>query len=185
MKKITFLATLSFLFFSLTALAQTGSVKGKVLDAKYPLPSATVKVNGTQKNVITDFDGNFTITGISPGSYSITVGYLGYEQGNEKIMVEPGKVTIVPDVLLKPVSNTLNEVVISSNGGNRLSEARALNIQKNAVNVLNVIAADGIGKLPDRNAAEAVQRIPGVSIERDQGEGRYLAVRGLPAEWGH
>nr|MDC2855190.1 TonB-dependent receptor plug domain-containing protein [Ningiella sp. W23] len=40
-----------------------------------------------------------------------------------------------------------------------------------------------MGKLPDRNAAEAVQRIPGVSIERDQGEGRFVAVRGLPAQW--
>ncbi|WP_340677845.1 TonB-dependent receptor [Paraglaciecola sp.] len=61
--------------------------------------------------------------------------------------------------------------------------ARSLEIQKNASSIVNVISADGIGKLPDRNAAEAVQRMPGVSIERDQGEGRFVAVRGLPSQW--
>lgn len=62
-------------------------------------------------------------------------------------------------------------------------ERRALNIQQNADNILNVVSSDGIGRLPDRNAAEAVQRAPGVAIERDQGEGRFVAVRGLPSQW--
>ena len=61
--------------------------------------------------------------------------------------------------------------------------ARALDTQKNANNIMSVVSADAIGKLPDRNAAEAVQRIAGVSIERDQGEGRFVAVRGLPSQW--
>ncbi len=63
------------------------------------------------------------------------------------------------------------------------TEARALNLQKNAINITNVIASDGIGKLPDRNAAETVQRVQGVSIERDQGEGRFVSLRGLPPFW--
>ena len=62
-------------------------------------------------------------------------------------------------------------------------QAKAVDTQRNSDRILNVISADGIGKLPDRNAAEAVQRLPGVSIERDQGEGRFVAVRGLPAQW--
>lgn len=62
-------------------------------------------------------------------------------------------------------------------------ERAALAAQRDANNIMSVISADGIGKLPDHNAAEAVQRVPGVSIERDQGEGRFVAVRGLPAQW--
>ncbi|UTW44195.1 TonB-dependent receptor [bacterium SCSIO 12696] len=62
-------------------------------------------------------------------------------------------------------------------------QMKALSEQRNSNRIVNVVAADGIGKLPDRNAAEAVQRIPGVSIERDQGEGRFVAVRGLPSQW--
>ena len=57
-------------------------------------------------------------------------------------------------------------------------QARALNQQRTAPNIVNVISADQIGQFPDSNAAEATQRIPGVTIERDQGEGRYVAIRG-------
>ena len=79
-----------------------------------------------------------------------------------------------------PATQIADVVVTGSIVG---GERRALNIQKSADNILNVVAADGIGRLPDRNAAEAVQRAPGVAIERDQGEGRFVAVRGLPSLW--
>ncbi|MNU30072.1 Colicin I receptor precursor [compost metagenome] len=79
-----------------------------------------------------------------------------------------------------PATQIADVVVTGSIVG---GERRALNIQKSADNILNVVAADGIGRLPDRNAAEAVQRAPGVAIERDQGEGRFVAVRGLPSQW--
>jgi len=62
-------------------------------------------------------------------------------------------------------------------------EMRSIAAQRNADNIVNVLSSDGIGRLPDRNAAEAVQRLPGVAIERDQGEGRFVAVRGLPSQW--
>jgi TonB-dependent receptor len=62
-------------------------------------------------------------------------------------------------------------------------ERAALERQRDSSRIMNVVNADGIGKLPDRNAAEAVARVPGVSIERDQGEGRFVAVRGLPSQW--
>jgi TonB-dependent receptor len=62
-------------------------------------------------------------------------------------------------------------------------QAKAMEAQRNSNRIINTISADSMGKLPDRNAAEAVQRLPGVSIERDQGEGRFVAIRGLPAQW--
>lgn len=55
----------------------------------------------------------------------------------------------------------------------------ALDAQQQADSIVSVVHADGIGALPDTNAAEALQRVPGVSVERDQGEGRYIRVRGL------
>ena len=58
------------------------------------------------------------------------------------------------------------------------SQERALNQQKTAPNITNVVSADQIGSFPDRNAAETTQRIPGVSITKDQGEGRYVNIRG-------
>lgn len=74
-----------------------------------------------------------------------------------------------------------NEIVVT--GTIVAGEMKSIAEQRRADNIVNVLTADGIGRLPDRNAAEAVQRLPGVSIERDQGEGRFVAVRGLPSQW--
>lgn len=63
--------------------------------------------------------------------------------------------------------------------GQAVSTDRALRDQQAADNVVSVVRADGIGRLPDKNPAEALQRLPGVTIERDQGEGRYVRIRGI------
>lgn len=70
----------------------------------------------------------------------------------------------------------LQPVVVS---GQAEAIDRALDDQEAADNIISVVRADGIGRLPDKNVAEALQRLPGVSIERDQGEGRYVRIRGL------
>ena len=75
-------------------------------------------------------------------------------------------------------SSTLEpqSVIIS---GQRASMRKALELQEKADNIVSVISSDDIGALPDKNAAEALARLPGVSVQRDQGEGRYITVRGL------
>lgn len=73
-------------------------------------------------------------------------------------------------------STTLGAVVAR---GQAAATDRALDDQEAADDIRSVVRNDGIGRLPDKNAAEALQRLPGVSIERDQGEGRYVRVRGL------
>ncbi|MBM4217255.1 MAG: hypothetical protein FJ178_05305 [Gammaproteobacteria bacterium] len=60
---------------------------------------------------------------------------------------------------------------------------RASDEQKNSRGVTNVVASDSIGRFPDPNIAEALQRVVGVAISRDQGEGRYINVRGGPSEF--
>jgi TonB-dependent receptor len=67
-------------------------------------------------------------------------------------------------------------VVVS---GQRASLRNAIAAQEKADNIVSVISSDDIGGLPDKNAAEALARLPGVSVQRDQGEGRYVSVRGL------
>lgn len=63
--------------------------------------------------------------------------------------------------------------------GQAASTRNALDVQQAAHNVVSAVKSDDIGQLPDKNAAEALQRLPGVSVERDQGEGRYVRIRGL------
>jgi len=65
--------------------------------------------------------------------------------------------------------------------GQRAQQERSIEAKRTAIGVLDVSAADEIGRLPDRNVAEVVERLPGVGVTYDQGEGRYVAIRGVPS----
>ncbi|WUR16143.1 TonB-dependent receptor [[Empedobacter] haloabium] len=82
-----------------------------------------------------------------------------------------------PDSPAGPAAAPLAGAVVVA--GQRASLARAIAAQEKADNIVSVVSSDDIGGLPDRNAAEALARLPGVSLQRDQGEGRYVSVRGL------
>ncbi|MEO1135826.1 MAG: TonB-dependent receptor [Pseudomonadota bacterium] len=73
-----------------------------------------------------------------------------------------------------------DEIVVR---GVRSQLLEASEIERNAVNVQSVITADDIGQFPDQNIAESLQRLPGLVIIRDEGEGRFVSVRGLPSEF--
>ncbi|TAK14609.1 MAG: TonB-dependent receptor [Rhizorhabdus sp.] len=72
-----------------------------------------------------------------------------------------------------------DEIVVT---GQRAQQERAIEAKRNAIGIADVAAGDEIGRLPDRNVAEAVERLPGVGVTYDQGEGRYVAVRGVPSD---
>ncbi|RYE19832.1 MAG: TonB-dependent receptor, partial [Sphingobacteriales bacterium] len=110
---------------------------------------------------------------------NITVRYLGYRDTTISVTVSPNQLKVV-NIVMHNQQSVLQDVVIT---GYTQGQAKALNQQKNADNIKNIIAADQIGKFPDPNAAEALQRVPGVTIERDQGEGRYVSVRGLAPQF--
>ena len=63
------------------------------------------------------------------------------------------------------------------------SEAAALEIQKNSDSLVTVLSSDSVGRLPDQNIAQAAGRLPGVAVERDQGQARYISLRGAPNNW--
>lgn len=71
-----------------------------------------------------------------------------------------------------------NVIVVT---GQRAQQERSIEAKRKAIGVLDVAAADEIGRLPDRNVSEVVERLPGVGVTYDQGEGRYVAVRGVPS----
>lgn len=79
---------------------------------------------------------------------------------------------------LEPHPPELEEIVVT---GQRLAQMRALQEKRDAIGVRDVVSADEIGRLPDKNAAESAERLPGVSLHYDQGEGRYVSIRGVDA----
>jgi TonB-dependent receptor len=157
---------------------ETGSVVGRVLDAatQEPLPGARVEVAGTPLSAATARDGSYRLPGLSAGTHTITVSYLGYGEAKAEVALAAGA-EVAQSFELSIAFKELVEVSESAIG----AQARALNQQRTAANITNVVSADQIGRFPDPNAAEATQRIPGISIERDMGEGRYVLIRGTEA----
>ncbi len=164
--------------FQLEVLAQS-ILTGTITDATGPLPGANVYIEGTSVGTSTDIDGRFRIVGAPLGSKRLFVSFIGYEPLQVDVVLKEG--TIDVGKLTLSQGKKLNEVVVQADF--RGSEAKAINMTRMSTRIVNVLAADGVGKLPDRNAAEAVQRVPAVALERDMGEGRYVSVRGTPTDW--
>lgn len=153
------------------------TITGRIDDANTGdyLAGAGVLVRELGRTVTADREGEFTIRNLAAGTYTIEASYLGYDSRTTTVTVADGEVA--------EASLTLGGEVLAMDAfvveGNREGQARALQLKRTAPNVMDVVSADSIGKLPDGNAAEAVRRLPGVFAEIDQGEGRYIVVRGI------
>lgn len=79
-------------------------------------------------------------------------------------------------------AETGGDIVVT---GTRAQQQQAIAGKRAAIGIVDVAAADEIGQLPDRNVAEVVERLPGVGVQYDQGEGRYVSVRGVPSQLNH
>ncbi|SEL90275.1 TonB-dependent receptor [Parapedobacter koreensis] len=180
MRLITLLFCLPLTFLATSAMAQRGIISGKIMgqENQEPLAGAVISISGTNNSTSTDLSGEYLLY-VNTGSISLTVRYLGFQDTTVSIQIAAGESKTI-NIQLASRQQTLSDVVIT---GYTQGQARALNQQKNADNIKNIIAADQIGRFPDPNAAEALQRVPGVNIERDQGEGRYVLVRGLAPQF--
>ncbi len=173
---------LAVIFVSANAFADNeGSITGLVKDANGTLPGASIQLKGTSHGTISNLDGTYRLNNVPEGEQTLILSFIGYNTTEITIDVQPGKSTSAGATDMTEFALEIGEVSVKASY--KPSQQRALNIQKLSPRIMNVIASDAIGKLPDRNAAEAVQRIPGVSIERDHGEGRYVVVRGTPTKW--
>ncbi len=161
------------------AIAQTslGSISGQVTDAGTgaPLAGASITVEGMPLSAASDRAGRFSLVNVPTGTHTLVITYLGHGDERAQVMVAEGATLAVEVRLNRIAYSELVQVTGESIGE---GQAQALNQQKTAPNITNVVSADQIGSFPDPNAAEAASRIPGVSIARDQGEGRYILIRG-------
>ncbi len=164
---------------ALTANAQkTGVISGKItdLEGNFSLPGATVKLSEGSRYTISNQTGDFEFLNIPAGSYTVEVIYLGYETKTEQVTVNEGANTTV-NIVMSTGAETLQNVTVV---GERLKgQARALNQQKNNSNITNVISSDQVGRFPDSNVGDALKRVPGITMQNDQGEARNIIIRGL------
>lgn len=158
--------------------AQTsGTIRGVVSDEETEgfLPGAAVVLQGTKYYAVTGDDGQYSISNVAPGSYTLTVSFIGFGDYSSEVTVGSSGETVTHSFALKPSFETLGEISVK---GVRFGQSKALNDQKESVNIKNVISEEQIQSFPDLNTAEVLQRVSGVTIQRDNGEGRFIALRG-------
>ncbi|MGH7193798.1 MAG: TonB-dependent receptor plug domain-containing protein, partial [Candidatus Saccharimonadales bacterium] len=123
---------------------------------------------------LSDSQGRFTVSGVMPGTYDLIISYLGFSPFTKSVTVVAGHVSNVDAVL--QVASQAQEVVVTAAQAH--GEAEAINEERTASNILDVLPAKVIQSLPNANIADAVGRLPSVTLERDEGEGKYVQVRG-------
>ncbi len=170
-----FLAIFLLLGFSSHAQERKGGISGHVTDVNHDaLVGARVEVQPNGYAVATDAQGAFTISDLAPGKYTLAVSYVGFKPFSKDVNVASGSVTNA-DAALE--IETVNEQIIVP-GERERGEIEAINREMNADNIVQVLPAEVITSLPNTNIADAVGRLPSVSLERDEGEGKYVQVRG-------
>ncbi|MGB1247928.1 MAG: TonB-dependent receptor domain-containing protein [Chitinophagales bacterium] len=155
---------------------QTGAIRGVVYDENTgeTMPFVNVVVTGTTTGATTDLDGNFAISNLSAGTYSISLSFVSYQTKTiEGILLEEGEIENIT-VQLSDKELEIEEVVIKAER-NKNSDIAVLTLQKKSVNVLDGISSETFKKTGDGDAAAAIKRVTGVSVEG----GKYVYVRGL------
>ena len=162
---------------SVSALAQGGRgvVAGTVMDAEGgSLQGATITLKPTGATAQTSATGQFSIVGVPAGEYDVTVAYSGFETYKAEVDVKAGEVAHITAALKVAAAQSNVQVYAGREGG----EVEAINRTTSADNIINVLPADVIRSLPNANVADAIGRLPSVTLERDEGEGKYVQVRG-------
>jgi TonB-dependent receptor len=178
MKK--FYLSMIIILMSIGLHAQNGIIKIKVLDEqKLNLPGANVSLDNKKYVAISDNSGVATFYNVPGGKHVVTIAYLGYKDYS-KTIESSGSVIEITANLESGVTILSNVIVL----GDRLKgQAKALNQQKNSDNITNIISADQIGRFPDANIGDAIKRVPGITMQNDQGEARNIIVRGMGPEF--
>jgi hypothetical protein len=157
----------------------TGVLTGSVFDEQGGvLPGATIvavhQPSGARHEAVTRDDGRYVVPRLESGTYVVTVSMAGFKPGEmSEIVIGDGQERAVDFRL--PLESVAENVTVMA------GMALARQQKRGAENILDSVSADAMGRFPDDNAAEALRRIPGVSMDIDQGEGRFVIVRGVDA----
>ena len=151
-----------------------GSVAGTVKDtAGAVLQGAQIVLQPTSVTVTSDTRGAYLIPNLKPGSYTVTISYIGFTAQTSPVTVIAGQATLLDATLT--VSSTSQQVEVTAD---LEGDAAAINEQRVSDNILDVQTDTQIQSLPNANIADALGRMPGVTLQRNEGEGQYVQIRG-------
>ncbi|WP_439510847.1 TonB-dependent receptor [Marinimicrobium koreense] len=160
----------------------TGAISGHVTDAtgEFTFPDAEVRIEGQRRREVTGRDGSFRFNNVPEGQYELVSEYGGAMPERVAVTVIAGETAEVSIRIgggsEQDNANQLKGLLIDSQAA---GQAAAINRRRRAPSVIDVLSSDSVGNFPDQNVAEALQRAPGLSVQRDQGEGRFVVIRGI------
>ncbi|MBI5475333.1 MAG: TonB-dependent receptor [Ignavibacteriales bacterium] len=152
-------------------------ITGKVTDRadNSMLIGASIYIEGTVIGGTTDLNGTYRISNPPTGDIKIICRYIGYKSDTANVVVQKDldleiNFSLTQDILIG------KEVLITAQ---MQGQQAAINQQISSNKIVNIVSKDKIRELPDDNAAESISRLPGISIQRDGGEGSKITIRGL------
>ncbi len=154
----------------------TGRIVGRVVDAETgdPVAGAQIAVLGTGVGTLSGVDGRFLLLGVPAGDQAVQVTYVGYAAKTVEGIDVPSDGAVVQNLALKSAAIAIAGITVSAER-ERGTVSAALNAQRTAVGVTSATTAEQIARSPDGDAAQAVQRVSGVTVR----DGKYVFVRGL------
>ena len=180
MRRLSYFTVLWITFLCLlagTASAQSarGSLRGQAQDnAGAMLQGAQVELLPNAGTATTNDKGEFAFPNVAPGTYTLLINYVGFEPFQQEVTVEAGKNTYLKAVVKISMKN--EEVTVFSE--RESGEVEAINRTRTADNLIQSLPSEVIRSLPNANVADALGRLPSVTLLRIEGEGVYVSVRG-------
>lgn len=170
-----------FTFLTYQCFAQYVEIKGKVdnQSGKERLSGAFVNCTGNDHsyNTTTDADGEFKFKNLTPGAYDIKIDYVGFSPYLAHVYLTDKKTEL--KIQLENGGRKLNSVQVFGKIGQE-EEQGAIQKEKHSPNIVNVISAQAMERSPDINAANVLQRMSGLTIQRNGGaDEAYPIIRGL------
>ncbi len=177
-----------YLFFNLLIISNVFAqvtIHGIVTDIQTDetIPGAIISLNSDQGNVlVTGLNGSFNLQLLNP-NIKFSVHYPSYESVEIEMNIQKDTILFVK---LIPKNNYLTEVVISASQSDNQSDNRMRSLEKNAMSVVNLVSARAMEISPDLTVANVMQRISGVTIERNNtGDGQYAILRGMDKRYNY
>jgi TonB-dependent receptor len=176
--RLSFWIGMALVLLASTMFAQNrgaGAIQGRVTDSSGAvLQGARVELLPRGVVTFTGDLGGFIFTNVPPGNYTVSISSIGFEPYSKSVTVSN---TVTEPIVASLKVNVRNEEIIVS-APRAHGEAEAINRTRGADNILQVIPSDVITSLPNANIADALGRLPSITIERDEGEGKYVQIRG-------
>lgn len=174
------------LLISSATILQAGTLKGKLLEAATGEPAlgVVISIEGTSLHDISGLDGSFSIPNLQKGSYRLTIRHISYAPVQREFAVN-GNEVIQMDLSLEAADVKLAEVAVTGKRDGA-SDNTARLMERNASQVMNIVSGKTIQISPDLTVANVIQRISGISIERNSnGDGQHAILRGMDKRYNY